>query len=127
MADAKDDPRNVYADIIRLPHHQTGNRPHMSLYDRAAQFAPFAALVGYDEMVREEERLTDTERSLSEQEMSVLNRKLELIGSMVEERRHPEITVVFFAPDAHKSGGSYTAFTGVVRKIDVTEGKIFFC
>ena len=53
------DPRIVYADIIDLPHHQSAKRKHMSLHDRAAQFAPFAALVGYDEMVDEEARLTD--------------------------------------------------------------------
>lgn len=50
------DPRIVYADIIDLPHHQSSTHPHMSLYDRAAQFAPFAALTGYDDMITEEAR-----------------------------------------------------------------------
>ena len=45
--------RAAYPDIIDHPHWQSPTRPHMSLYDRAAQFAPFAALVGYDEMVNE--------------------------------------------------------------------------
>ena len=48
------DPRIIYADIIDMPHWQSPTRPHMSLHDRAAQFAPFAALTGYHEMVGEE-------------------------------------------------------------------------
>ena len=64
----KDDPRQIYGDIIDLPHHQSPRRKQMSLHDRAAQFAPFAALVGYDEMVDEEARLTDQEQQLSEDE-----------------------------------------------------------
>ncbi len=47
-----DDPKKVYADIIDLPYKKNPNRQHMSLYDRAAQFAPFAALSGYDDMVQ---------------------------------------------------------------------------
>ncbi len=45
------DARTVYGDIIDLPHHTSATRPKMSLYDRAAQFSPFAALTGYDEMI----------------------------------------------------------------------------
>ena len=58
--------KNPYADIIHLPHHQATNRPHMSLYDRAAQFSPYAALVGYDDMVKETARQTDRARSCRE-------------------------------------------------------------
>ena len=60
ITEKEPDPRIVYADIIDLPHHQSPTRPHMSLYDRAAQFAPFAALTGYDDMIVEEVRETDT-------------------------------------------------------------------
>ena len=102
MNDNKNDPRIVYADIIDRPHHQAANRNHMSLYDRAAQFAPFAALVGYDEMVREEARLTDEERQLSEDERGALDRKLRLIADVIEEDQRPEITVVYFEPDTQK-------------------------
>lgn len=126
MASNKDDPRVVYADIIDMPHHQAENRNHMSLYDRAAQFAPFAALVGYDEMVKEEARLTDDEAPLSESEMDVLNQKLGLIADVIEDRHHPEISVMYFVPDALKSGGSYAEHTGTVKKIDAIEGKVIF-
>ena len=54
-----DTDEHQYDDIINLPHHQSATRPHMSNYDRAAQFAPFAALTGYDDAVKETARLTD--------------------------------------------------------------------
>ncbi|MBP3298020.1 MAG: hypothetical protein J6M27_15705, partial [Lachnospiraceae bacterium] len=50
---------NTYKDIIDHPHYQSKTRPHMTMLNRAAQFAPFAALSYYDESVRETERLTD--------------------------------------------------------------------
>ena len=126
MNDNKNNPRIVYADIIDRPHHQSANRNHMSLYDRAAQFAPFAALVGYDEMVREEARLTDQEQQLSEDERGVLDRKLRLIADVIEEDQRPEITVVYFEPDALKQGGSYTSYTGEGKKIDPIEGVVVY-
>ena len=70
------DPRTVYADIIGLPHHQSETRPHMSLHDRAAQFAPFAALVGFHDMVYEEQRQTDEQTQLTQNEIEELNFKL---------------------------------------------------
>lgn len=48
-----------YDDIINLPHHQSRKRAHMSLYDRAAQFAPFAALTGHEEAIEETARLAE--------------------------------------------------------------------
>lgn len=54
-----EDPRVIYADIIDLPHHQSDKHPQMSLYDRAAQFSPFAALSGYDDMVKEQVKETE--------------------------------------------------------------------
>ena len=99
--------KEKYADIIGLPHHKAANRKPMSLYDRAAQFAPFAALVGYDEMITEEARLTDAETPLSEGDIEVLNRKLSLILDMVEEKQHPEIIVLYFEPGYRKDGGSW--------------------
>ena len=60
------DPEIVYADIFHHPHWQSPTRPHMSLYDRAAQFAPFAALTGYEDMVSEEARRVEKEAGFSE-------------------------------------------------------------
>lgn len=55
------DARKIYADIIDLPYQQSKKHPHMSLYDRAAQFAPFAALTGFEDMIRKEAEETNQE------------------------------------------------------------------
>jgi len=117
---------NRYNDIKSLPHHRSATRPHMSLHDRAAQFAPFAALTGYDDMVREEARLTGREIELSETEKQRLDGKLARIGEVLAEGRSPEITVRYFVPDARKSGGCYEDHTGAVRKLDAVERKLLF-
>ena len=67
---------NDYDDIINLPHHQSKNHPHMSMHDRAAQFAPFAALTGYDDAVKEARRLTDSKPELDENKLEELDQKL---------------------------------------------------
>ena len=59
-AEREADPRTVYADIIDLPHWDSPVHPRMSLRERAAQFAPYAALVGYGDMVKEEAERTDS-------------------------------------------------------------------
>lgn len=113
------DARIEYADVIDLPHHQSATRHHMSLYDRAAQFAPFAALTGYDDMVAEEARLTDSVRELSEQDMAELNRAIALLENELREGRHPYVSVTHFVPDALKSGGRYENREGYLKKIDL--------
>ena len=118
--------KNPYADIIHLPHHQAANRPHMSLYDRAAQFSPYAALVGYDDMVKETARQTDKQLELGDAEKEELDQKLMLITDMIEDGHHPTITVVYFVPDALKTGGAYDEFTGYVKKVDVVGRQIIF-
>lgn len=120
----KDDARVVYADIINLPHHQSEKRPHMSLYDRAAQFSPFAALTGYDDMVREEARLTDDMRELSEMEQDNLDQKLFLLSKAVEDRDYPGVIIAYFIPDERKSGGRYDRVSGIIKKIDPVERRI---
>lgn len=117
-------PREVYADIIDLPHHQAESRSHMSLHDRAAQFAPFATLAGFDSMVREEARITDTEVSLSESAIELINQKLTLISEKMADGDHPYITLTCFRPDGRKAGGSYGSVSGYVKKIDPLTGKV---
>ena len=94
--------KNPYADIIDLPHHVSRNHPQMSMHDRAAQFAPFAALTGYETEVGETARLTAVKRELDEQEAEELNRQLAAIISHLSE--HPEVTVEYFVPDDRKAG-----------------------
>ena len=118
--------KNPYADIIHLPHHKAPNRPHMSLYDRAAQFSPFAALTGFDSVIAETARLTDRKVELSESEKILLDQKLTLIDEEIQDGYHPVVTVVYFVPDALKAGGSYQKFIGKVRQVEPVERKLVF-
>lgn len=105
-----------YDDIIHLPHHQSATRPHMPVHDRAAQFAPFAALTGFDETIQEVERLTEGRLVLSEDEEALLNERLMLLNERIAER--PAVSAVYFVPDGRKAGGAYVRCTGEVRRID---------
>lgn len=109
------DAKILYADIIDLPHHRSEKHPHMSLYDRAAQFAPFAALTGYDAMIEEEARETGLKQA---QNLKVLNSKLSLIASLIDEGTHPSLSFSVFVPDMKKEGGEYIELKGRVKRID---------
>ena len=108
-----------YDDIIRLPHHVSRNHPQMPLRDRAAQFAPFAALTGYEAAVGETARLTSERRELDPQDAEELNRRLTDLAARLKDR--PDVTVEYFVPDERKSGGAYVTVTGRVRHISVSE------
>ena len=110
--------KNPYGDIIGLPHHRSLTHPRMSMTERAAQFAPYAALVGFDDMVRETARWTDEEAELSETELERLNEKLLAIAEAAGSGLQPEVTVCYFAPDGRKDGGSYREHCGRVKKVD---------
>ena len=118
------DAREVYADIIDLPHHQSDRHPHMSLHDRAAQFAPFAALVGYDEMVDEEARLTDRQIAPGESDLDRLDRKFSRLSGLLSAKQRPLISALVFVPDSRKAGGRYDTVTGRARKLDLYEKKL---
>ena len=93
-----------YDDIINLPHHVSTKHPQMSMHDRAAQFAPFSALVGYDAVVAETSRRTESRPELDEQEQRAINERLAYIADHIHEQ--PEVRIKYFVPDEHKSGGA---------------------
>lgn len=105
-----------YKDMLHLPHPVSTSHPPMPLQDRAAQFSPFAALTGYDDALRETARLTDRFIELDE------DRKQEIDRQIFYLQQHPEeavpVKITYFIPDDKKTGGSYTAIEGYVRKID---------
>ena len=105
-----------YEDIIYLPHHRSKKHAPMPLYDRAAQFSPFAALTGHDAAIKETARITDRKIELDEYEIAVLDDRLQNIKAQLQS--HPEITVTYFQPDIRKDGGEYITVTGNVKKID---------
>ena len=107
---------NPYADIIDLPHHVSTRHPQMPMEKRAAQFSPFAAMVGHDVAIRETARLTEEQLELSEDEKAVIDGKLQMIRAHIKEQ--PEVTITYFQPDEKKSGGAYVTITGFVKKVD---------
>lgn len=116
--------RDAYPDIFNLPHHQSPTRPHMSLYDRSAQFASYKALSGYEDMVAEEARETDAALELEEYELELLNQKLSLIADVIEDGTRPTLTFTVFVPDEKKSGGKYVELTDTVKRVDTVYRKL---
>lgn len=114
---------DLYDDIIHLPHHVSERHPQMSMYNRAAQFAPFAALTGHNAAITEAARLTEAEQELSESDAEVLNRKLAYLQSLDEK---PTISVTYFVPDDKKEGGSYHTATGIVKSVEPDKGVLQF-
>lgn len=111
--------KDKYDDIIDLPHPTSGKHRRMSLYDRAAQFSPFAALTGYDAAIKETERLTDERVELDEYTKAALDERINLLQENLDQL--PEITITYFQPDKRKAGGAYCSITGCVKKIDLYE------
>ena len=107
---------NRYDEIINLPHHVSKTRPRMPMSDRAAQFAPFAALTGYDSAIKETGRLTDERIELDEEALTALDRKYQLLMDTLDDA--PEVTIIYFQPDERKAGGQYVSATGTVKKVD---------
>lgn len=115
--------KHPYDDIIDLPHYVSERHPQMSMYNRAAQFAPFAALTGHNAAITEAARLTEAEQELSESDAEVLNRKLAYLQSLDEK---PTISVTYFVPDDKKEGGSYHTATGIVKSVEPDKGVLQF-
>ena len=111
-----------YNEIMGLPHHVSKTRPQMPMSDRAAQFAPFAALTGYDAAIKETGRLTDERIELDVEALSALDMKYQLLMEALDEA--PEVTITYFQPDERKAGGKYVSAVGAVKKIDDFERRI---
>lgn len=108
--------KDLYEDIINRPHHVSKARPQMSKLERAAQFAPFAALTGYDSAIKETGRLTGERAELDEEVLNDLNMRYQLLVDALDEE--PEVEITYFKPDERKSGGEYVTVTGTVKKVD---------
>ena len=112
----------TYDDIINLPHHVSKTHPHMSIHDRAAQFSPFAALTEYDDSVKETARLTDEKPILDDIEIERIDRILQYLYSIIDEK--PRATIQYFIPDDYKAGGKIVEVKESIRKIDVNASKL---
>ena len=105
-----------YDDIINLKR-PISKHPKMSLYQRSAQFAPFAALTGYEGQVKETARLTDRRIELDEEMRLILDLKIQVIKEMLSD--NPEVEITYFIPDTRKDGGKYETIINNVKKIDI--------
>ena len=107
-----------YSDIIDLPHHQSVRRPHMTSYNRAAQFAPFAALVGYEQMVQDtaDILLLDKRVILSEDLKASLDENFRMLKEQITLK--PAVQVLYFDKTANELGGAYVSYSGILRRIE---------
>ena len=108
-----------YNDIIDLPYKKSEKYAHMSISDRAAQFAPFSALTGYSDVVDEVGRLTSSRIELDEYEVELINRELKYVLDNIAQK--PLATVTYFVPDKKKSGGKYNTVKDRISNIDEYE------
>ena len=109
-------------DAMSLPHHVSKTRLQMAMSDRAAQFAPFAALTGYDDAVKETGRLTDDKIELEESSLNELNAKIQFLRENLADAS--AVTFTYFKPDERQAGGAYLTTTGTVKKLDDYERQI---
>lgn len=110
-----------YGAIINFEHPTSKKHKRMSMMNRAAQFAPFAALTGYDEAIRETGRYTSEKVELDENQKDILDEKLFLIMGKSEK---PVVQITYFVPDEKKTGGEYVTIEGKIKKTDNFEHTI---
>lgn len=113
-----------YEDMLYLDPPVSKTHRKMSIQDRAAQFMPFTALTGYEDLIRESSRITQSRIELSETEIEELKHKLEILHR--HEIEKPLIKVQYFVHDLKKSGGSYQMVEKYLHRIDDIEKKIIF-
>lgn len=116
--------KSNYDDIIGLSRPAPHFHQPMSRHSRAAQFAPFAALTGFDSFTDEAARLTEKKPELTESMQDELNGKIKYLGEHIAER--PTVTVMYFIPDLYKEGGSFAVYKGDLRRIDEFERSLIF-
>lgn len=114
---------NLYEDILYLPHHVSPTRAQITIAERAAQFSPFAALTGYDAVIRETGRSTVDRIIPTEEELESLNAKFLLLTA--SSSKDLQVQITYFKPDTLKKGGSYITVSDTIRKIDAFERMIY--
>lgn len=114
--------KGKYDDMLNLPHPVSKRHLPMNKGDRAAQFAPFAALTGYEAELEESSRTTEQKLELDEQEMQSIARKLLRIKECIND--HPLLSITYFVPDKLKAGGKYVNENVTIRRIDEYAGQI---
>ena len=106
-----------YDDILDLPHHVSSKHPRMPVAERAAQFSPFAALSGYDDVIAEAGRLTDERIDLADEEKLA-------IGTAIQDSAGSAVVLTYFIRDERKNGGCYDEAKGTIKRIDEAGGLV---
>ena len=114
--------KNPYEDLLHLPHPTSLRHPRMSMTARAAQFAPYAALTGYGELVDETARQTQSRIELDELALAALDRTLRALAARANKK--PQAAITYFEPDARKAGGAYRFVTGCVAQVDEVRRRV---
>ena len=114
---------NNYEDIINLERPKS-NHSHLSVESRAAQFAPFAALVGYDSAIKETARITDKRIEIDDELKVIISNKLNYLNDHIKDNN--KVIITYFIKDEKKSGGNYIHKTGIIKSINTVESKIKF-
>lgn len=107
--------RTSYDDIINMPHHVSSKHEPMAMENRAAQFAPFAALTGYNDAIDEAARTTTMPIEQTAEQLLELSHRLAYALSFVDK---PIVTITYFKTDANKQGGEYVSIIGQIKKIE---------
>ena len=112
-----------YESILSLPYNKSTKRRNMSLNDRAAQFAPFSALNGYEESLKEVSRVTIEKKELTQDDKDIISAKLNFI---TVNKLTEEIKITYFIPDNKKTGGKYQTISKQIKRIDEPNKIIYF-
>lgn len=113
-----------YEDIRYIPYKKSTRHPHMTQKDRAAQFAPFAALTGHKEAVLEKQRITEDKRVLDENKKAILDEQIKKISLFIKQQ--PVVKITYFVYDTRKQGGNYITKEHALKKIDIYNKMVIF-
>lgn len=111
-----------YGDILSLPYPYPSRRKRMPLAARAAQFAPFAALAGYEDSIAARGCIENARPVLSDYQQELLNQKIQYLLEAPD--RHPYIIIHYFQPDLLKSGGDFGHLSGKLKQIDIAQQQL---
>ncbi|MCR5817126.1 MAG: YolD-like family protein [Ruminococcus sp.] len=115
---------NNYDDIIDMPYEASPRHKHMPLHDRAAQFAPFAALTGFEMIISEQARFTESRPELCDDDAEGLDKSFNELYEKLPEQ--PSVTLTYFVKDKYKDGGCLKDITGTLRRIDTFNREFIF-
>jgi hypothetical protein len=114
MEEAAKEAERRYGDILYMEHPVSKGHHPAPRTSRAAQFSPFAALTGYDDVIRETARLTDEKPELSEEQKQHLD---QVIAEVMNSPQPKRVMITYFESDERKQGGSFASVKTTIRRV----------